>query len=214
MVFEIVEGFVPELTVETIEGYFGYITNNSSPALFTGGLVVMAGSASGAYRSISSFMASVQGAARYQGALGLVFSFAFAILLLLSVCAAAVIVITGEWFLELLAQKFTVWRLMSYWPQVRFIILFFLLIGILFGIYRLTAPKEKPRNPRFLGAFVATALLVAVSMIFSWFISYASKYPVVYGSLASVAILMVWLQLCGQIILMGNVINIVRTKKQ
>ena len=37
----------------------------------------------------------------------------------------------------------------------------------------------------------------------------SSRYSLVYGSLASVIILMLWLYLCGNIVNLGNVLNYV-----
>lgn len=37
----------------------------------------------------------------------------------------------------------------------------------------------------------------------------SSRYSLIYGSLASVIILLVWLYLCGNILILGNVFNCV-----
>ena len=42
-------------------------------------------------------------------------------------------------------------------------------------------------------------------MLFSWFIGMSSRYSLVYGSLASLIILLVWLYFCGNILLVGAV---------
>jgi membrane protein len=39
--------------------------------------------------------------------------------------------------------------------------------------------------------------------------SRSTRYSLVYGSLASVIILLVWLYLCGNILILGNVANFV-----
>ena len=49
------------------------------------------------------------------------------------------------------------------------------------------------------------AALVACSVLFSWFIDMSSRYSLVYGSLASLIILLVWLYFCGNILLAGAV---------
>ena len=41
----------------------------------------------------------------------------------------------------------------------------------------------------------------------SWFIGMSSRYALVYGSLASLIILLVWLYLCGNILLLGAVVG-------
>ena len=51
--------------------------------------------------------------------------------------------------------------------------------------------------------------LVAASILFSWFIGLSSRYALVYGSLASLIIMLVWLYLCGNILILGNVFNYV-----
>jgi membrane protein len=91
---------------------------------------------------------------------------------------------------------------------VRFAILFVLLLMIIFLLYQITAPREKERVPRMPGALVAAVLLVAVSIIFSRLITLSVNYPIVYGSLASFIILMLWVYICSTILVMGNVFNI------
>ena len=76
-------------------------------------------------------------------------------------------------------------------------------------VYRMAAPRGKPRPPLFTGALIASAVLVAASMIFSWFIGMSTRYSLVYGSITSVVILMIWLYLCGNILILGNVFNCV-----
>ena len=37
----------------------------------------------------------------------------------------------------------------------------------------------------------------------------STRYSLIYGSLASVIILLVWLYLCGNVLILGNVVNYV-----
>ena len=60
-----------------------------------------------------------------------------------------------------------------------------------------------------LGTLVASLAIVAASVLFSWFIGLSSRYALVYGSLASLIILLVWLYLCGNILILGDVFNCV-----
>ena len=90
---------------------------------------------------------------------------------------------------------------------MRFVILFCLVMVFVMLLYQATAPREKPRPPVLLGAFLASAALVAASVIFSYFIGLSSRYSLVYGSLASVVILLVWLYLLGNILILGNCFN-------
>ena len=59
------------------------------------------------------------------------------------------------------------------------------------------------------GALVAAVALTVASMIFSAFMEHSTRYSLVYGSLTSVIILLVWLYLCGNILIVGSLINYV-----
>ena len=61
------------------------------------------------------------------------------------------------------------------------------------------------------GGFSGT--MAACSAVFSWFIGMSSRYALVYGSLASLVILLVWLYLCGNILLLGAVVGWVWTRQ-
>ena len=86
--------------------------------------------------------------------------------------------------------------------------LFVIFIFMIYLLYRITAPKEV-KNDLLFGAFISAAVLLLVSVLFSWFISMSSRYPLVYGSLASIIIFMLWIYTCGQILYMGNALNVV-----
>ncbi len=104
---------------------------------------------------------------------------------------------------------------MGDWQWIRFWVLFCLVMLFVLLTYRMAAPRGKPRPPILTGGVLASAALVCASMLFSWFIGMSSRYSLVYGSLASVIILLVWLYLCGNILILGNVFNYVwyRRKK-
>lgn len=55
--------------------------------------------------------------------------------------------------------------------------------------------------------------LVFISYLFSYFVQEYSKYSLVYGGLAAVIILMMWLFLCGLILMLGGEINSMRLEK-
>ena len=77
-------------------------------------------------------------------------------------------------------------------------------------------PKSSSRLAFLFGvAFFAMSIaLVAATNVFSYFISVSSRYTTVYGSLAAVIILLVWLFLCSNIIILGNVFNYVAAEQQ
>jgi membrane protein len=76
-----------------------------------------------------------------------------------------------------------------------------LLLGLM---YRLLPNRMVPWRAAFAGAFLAGTLWQIGKALFSWFLtSGLPNYGLVYGSLASVVILMLWTYLSGIIIFLG-----------
>ena len=68
--------------------------------------------------------------------------------------------------------------------------------------------KNRPALPVLPGAVVGGLAILVVSIVFSTMISASARYTLVYGSLASLIILMLWLHLMGTIILIGGLVNL------
>ena len=202
------ESVVPAEAAVVITDYLSYIAKSNNNAMFTAGLLLMATSSSAAFRSIHGIMGDIHGSTRYSGGLALLMSFLFSVVFLATMYFAAAVVISGNWLLGILDRYTGFVNVSGAWPWLRFPLLFVILTVIIYGLYRLTAPKDS-RSDHFPGAVAASGALALVSIIFSGFIGMSVRYPLVYGSLASIIIMMVWLYLCGNIIILGNVLNVV-----
>jgi len=204
---EFLENIFPVETLDIISEYVGYVSINTSAAMLTGGLVLMATSSAAAFRSLHNIMGDIQGGTRFSGILSLVFSFLFSLVFLGVIYFSVIVLVTGNRFIGFVSEYVDFLHIDAAWVWIRFVLLFMLLLAILYGLYRITAPrgKEKKLLP---GAFLATTALVGVSILFSWFIGRSSR-SLVYGSLASIIILMFWLYVCGTIIIMGSAVNAV-----
>lgn len=175
-------------------------------------------SASAAFRALMNIMEDLYGRKSYAGVWRIAASVAFSVLFLLTIYLALVVLLTGGWLFHLVERLFRLetvtlpWD----WQWFRFLLLFLLVFLFVLLVYRMAAPRGRPRPPILTGAFLAAVALVAATALFSWFIGLSSRYSLVYGSLASVIILLVWLYLCGNILILGNVFNCVwyRHKKR
>ena len=209
----------PRDSLGILTDYLTYISQNQSTALLVGGLGMTVYSASAAFRALMNIMEDIYDRQSYQGLRQILASVLFSVLLLLTIYLSMLVVLTGEWLMNL-ASRFrwmSVLELLLNWQWMRFLMLFGLVLLFILLVYLMSAPRGKPRPPVFSGALLASAALVGASALFSWFIGMSSRYSLVYGSLASVIILLVWLYLCGNIIILGNVFNCVwytRKKKR
>lgn len=201
----------PRESLSILTDYLAYISLNQSTPMLVGGLGMAVYSASAAFRALMNVMEDIYNRKSYRGVRQILASVVFSMLLLLTIYLSMVVVLTGEWLMNL-ASRFrwmAMLELLLNWQWMRFLMLFSLVFLFILLVYRMAAPRGKPRPPVFSGALLASAALVGASALFSWFIGMSSRYSLVYGSLASVIILLVWLYLCGNIIILGNVFNCV-----
>lgn len=215
-VLDVLNRFLPEGVAAIVADYIQYVTGNQSVALLAAGILTLLFFASASVRALMNIMEDIYGRVNYRGIWRMVASVAFAILLMIAMYGSVVVVLTGNWFFRLLETYFHLPDLIGDWQWLRFILLFALVLFVIILLYRFTAPRGKPVPPVLAGAILASVALAAASILFSWFIGMSSRYSLVYGSLASVIILLVWLYLCGNILILGNVFNFVwhRRRKQ
>jgi len=122
------------------------------------------------------------------------------------------VIFTGNWFFRLLEGRlprrlFPLAAVGGLWRWLRYLVLFSFLLLLVLTLYRVAVPPSHLNRRAALGAALATALaLAACSAVFSWFIGLSSRYALVYGSLASLVILLVWLYVCGYVLLLGAVV--------
>jgi membrane protein len=129
-------------------------------------------------------------------------------LLAMILVASVVFVILGNTILEFIFQYiradwFTRMSLFSF----RWIVIFSLFYAGISTIYRFgapTTPKITFFNP---GALIATVLSILTSWFFSFYVDNFGNYNKVYGSIGTLIVLMVWIQLNSMILLIGFEIN-------
>ena len=127
-----------------------------------------------------------------------------------------VVIFTGDWFFHLLEthlphpllRLIPLSALSSLWLWIRYLLLFCFVLLLVLAIYRLGTPRRFRSSRKLLLSSLFTAVsLVAGSLLFSWFIGLSSRYSMLYGSLASLIILLVWLYFCGNVLLLGALLS-------
>jgi membrane protein len=114
----------------------------------------------------------------------------------------------------ILEEHFTTVAFSNLWLWLRYLILFPIMFLFVVSIYAVTTPRDKKKFRKGIGALAASIVMVGTSMAFSWMMSATNRYTLVYGSLASVVILMIWLFALGIILICGNVINVIIDRRK
>ena len=203
---------LPAGALTVIGEYLGYVSRAQSPALLWAALATILVSASAGMRTLFQAMDELYQVECQAPFRRLVLSVVLSLLFLLTIYLSVVVIFTGDWFFwfleQHLPQRLTellpLGLLSGLWLWLRYLLLFCFVLALVRIIYRAGISRRLQRNRVILLTALFTALaMVACSAVFSWFIGVSSRYALVYGSLASLIILLVWLYLCGNILLLG-----------
>lgn len=212
-----VSRFLPAGVAAILTEYLNYLSANQSPGMFTAGVAGTVLLASAAVRALMGGIKDIYGSTSFAGLRQLLASAGISVLLLIAVYLSVFVVLTGNWFFNFIGEVFHLENLLQRfgaWQWIKYLLLFSLIFLVILLLYRLSLPLGKPRPPVTLGAFLASVALAASSALFSYFISLSTRYSLIYGSLASVMILLAWLYLCGNIVILGSVFNYVRSRRK
>ena len=211
---------LPADVLAVLTDYLGYAADSQSRPLLLASLFTILVSASAGLRTLLATMDSLHGTKKVSAFRRVLASVLLSALFLMTIYLSVVVIFTGEWFFWLLEKRLPrhlaamVPPLSGLWRWMRYLLLFCFVLLLVLVVYLMAAPPGKPRAPVFLGALLASVALVGASIVFSFFIGMSSRYSLIYGSLASVIILLLWLYLCGNVLILGNVFNCVRYRRK
>ena len=174
--------------------------------MFIAALFVMITSASAAFRAMAAIVSEIHGDKRFGIVSSTVVSVVFSVAFLLVLYLCVLLMLTGKRFLlwldALMPRVSIIWS----WTWVRFLVLFAILLMMILALYRLTTPRRTPHLV-LPGALFSAVGIVVMSILLSWLIGNSAKYSLVYGSLASVVILLFWFHVFGLLLILGVVLN-------
>lgn len=202
----------PELT-RNIKSFLLYVANSQNPALLTAGLVLLLSSASAAIRVMQQGIGEIEGGKRHEGLHGWLFSWLYSLAFLGVLYLGAMGILGGEVVLSFLERFLPQLHISRFWTSLRIPLLGGLMFLGIWGLYELSRQRGK-RGSTAPGAVFAALGMVVTSWLFSHFIAVSSRYSLVYGSLASQILLMIWLFFCGQFIYLGAAVNQLRRERK
>ena len=218
-VFFALEPLLPQESLNIILDYLTYVSSipqNQSTPLLLASLFTILLFASAALRTLFQTMDELYEVPRDNSVKRLVLSVVLSLLFLLTLYLSIIVVFTGDWFFQALERTLPqkilelipLHMLASFWTQLRYVLLFCFVLLLVLAVYRLGTPRAlHVKGTIRLTALLSALAMVACSVLFSWFIDMSSRYSLVYCSLASLIILLVWLYFCGNILVIGAVVG-------
>lgn len=206
---------LPEAVLELLLEYLSYAGHDWTAGVPLAALTTIVLSASAGLRILLGSLDRIYGQKPVRGVKRFMESVVLSVLLVLILYLSIVVIFTGGWFFQmlerqlprLLAELLPLKALSAAWTGLRYVLLFASMLLLVLMIYWVGTPGELRGRGLVPGAVLTAGALVCGSAVFSGFISLSSRYSIVYGSLASLMILLVWLYVCGNVLLVGALLG-------
>ncbi len=200
---------MPKSLQELILSYFGQLSVSPSFSPMLIGTLLTLYFLS---RAVRSMMRTVDRIYRVEvhrrAALDILLSFAMTAGFLLTVVCSFVLVVAGRMLLHQLARMVPLpvhliesVRGTGFWMMIALVFVFLMLFNKIVPNLHLGFREVWP------GALFSLVAWVLVSWCFSFYVDNMAQYSVLYGSLATAIVLMLWLYLVSMILLMGPQLN-------
>lgn len=98
-------------------------------------------------------------------------------------------------------------RVIDLWSWLRFVILGAILFALIALLYVLALDAHSVRRGILPGVLASLVSWIALSMLFSLYVERAARYSVIYGSIGTIIVLLLWLYLSATMLIMGAEFN-------
>ena len=214
-ILELADRVVTPETTRYIKGFLLYVANNPSRGMLLAAVTLLLSSASAAVRVMQLELREIRGTqSRVLGLNGWLFSLLFSLAFVFVLYFGILVILTGPTVLTFVEKILPVLPVTRAWEWLRFFVLGGLVFLTLWGVYAVSALRGGMKGPTAPGALLGTLGIVLMSMAFSAFIAVSARYPLVYGSLASIILMMFWLFLSCQMICIGAALNAVMARER
>jgi membrane protein len=112
-----------------------------------------------------------------------------------------------ESWLSLEAGRQVGWYILVLWMALRWVIAILTSVATIALIYHNAVPRTQPWHSVLPGAALATGVWFAATALFGWYVRRFAPYSLIYGSLATAIVLLMWMYIVSIIVLIGAEFN-------
>lgn len=134
--------------------------------------------------------------------------FLYTLFIITTFVVALVFITVGSYFMSFFSSLVNIPPLfVAIWTQFRFLFLGVLLFCVLYVMYSTAGDRRAPFRSVAPGVFGSLVAWMIISVIFSFYVSHIAMYSVIYGSIGTMIVLLVWLYLSATVLIMGAEFN-------
>lgn len=200
---------LPGSVVDIVESYLTYVSQTSSRSMLWFGLVF---TIYFPMRAADCLMTAVRKAYRLPRPKNQLFYtmkvLLYTVFLLVAIALALALATVGRAVLEF-AGRFVVVpaAFIELWADLRFLVLGGVMFAAVGLLYVAAQDERQPARNVVPGVLAALLGWMVVSAAFSYYVEHFAKYTLIYGTLGTVIVLIMWLNLSAQMLIMGAEVN-------
>lgn len=212
----VLEPLLPEDVVGVVRSYLEYVSANQSRQLLWFSLIF---SVWFPMRASGCLMHSLRKAFGRSAPESILRSqlriLLFTVWLIVVIAITLVLVVVGRSVLEFAGRFITVTEtFIAVWSYLRFVLLALVMTVTLAVLYMLSQGQRQPLREILPGVGNSLAAWMVLSMAFSYYVEHLGQYSVLYGSIATVIVVLLWLYMSAQILILGAEFSAALTEKR
>ncbi len=212
----VLEPLLPEDVVGVVRSYLEYVSANQSRQLLWFSLIF---SVWFPMRASGCLMHSLRKAFGRSAPESILRSqlriLLFTVWLIVVIAITLVLVVVGRSVLEFAGRFITVTEtFIAVWSYLRFVLLALVMTVTLAVLYMLSQGQRQPLREILPGVGSSLAAWMVLSMAFSYYVEHLGQYSVLYGSIATVIVVLLWLYMSAQILILGAEFSAALTEKR
>lgn len=138
-------------------------------------------------------------------------NFFFTLWLIVTIAASIVLTTVGRRALAFAARLITMPEsFIDLWGNLRFVLLGVIMLLVLVPLNMVARGRRCPLREVVPGVLLSMIAWLALSVAFSYYVEQVAHYSELYGSIATIVVVLLWLYMTGQVLIMGAEYNGVR----
>ena len=208
-ILQALEEFLPQDVLDIIEMYLTHVGKTPNPQLLMFGLVF---SFYFPMRATNTLMRAVRTAYHLGPPRGpvshVVKTLLYTMLLILTIALTLILTTVSDRLLLYAVLHLHLTALAAeLWTALRFPVIGAVGFFALFSLYALAQDGHQPWRNLWPGTLAALAAWMVLSWLYTWYVDNIAHYSALYGSIGTVIILLIWLNMSAMVLIMGSELN-------
>ena len=209
--------FTPADVAGVIGGYLEYVSGNHDRYLLLFSLVFSIWFPMRATNTLTHSVRKAFGRLAPENRLkNTLFVSLYSLMLIVTISVAIVLTVVGRKALQFLSHFLRLTELfIDVWSYLRFVLLFVIMALAIGVLYILALGEKRPLREILPGVVASLVLWMVLSIVFAYYVGHVAHYSVLYGSVATAIVVLLWLYLSAMSLILGaELAGIISARRQ